>query len=80
MSEGVGEFLLSSTPPLPNTITITMNRNPAVELYRVGAMFGIVLLHTIVQGGYLRSRGLDNVLLSCVATPFSLKNRSVGVE
>lgn len=43
-----------------------MNRNPAVELYRVGAMFGIVLLHTIVQGGYLRSRGLDNVLLSCV--------------
>lgn len=66
MSEGVGEFLLSSTPPLPNTITITMNRNPAVELYRVGAMFGIVLLHTIVQGGYLRSRGLDNVLLSCV--------------
>lgn len=43
-----------------------MQRNPAVEFYRVGAMFGIVILHAIVQGGYLRSRGLDNVLLSCV--------------
>ena len=41
-------------------------RNPSIELYRVLMMFGIVLLHTIVHGGYLRSRGLDNVALSCV--------------
>ena len=43
-----------------------MRRNPAIELYRIAAMLGIVVLHTIVQGGYLRGRGLDNVLLSCV--------------
>lgn len=41
-------------------------RNPSIELYRVLMMLGIVLLHTIVHGGYLRSRGLDNVALSCV--------------
>lgn len=42
-----------------------MKRNPSIELYRIGLMFGICLLHAIDQGGYVR-RGLDNLVHTCL--------------
>lgn len=43
----------------------TKIRNGSIEVYRCTLMFGICLLHTICQGGYVQ-RGLSDVLLSCV--------------
>lgn len=42
-----------------------MKRNVAIESFRLGMMFGIVLLHVITKTGYCH-RGLDNLLSPCV--------------
>jgi len=42
-----------------------MNRNPAIELYRVALMFGICLLHAITMGDH-NVPWAANVLSSCV--------------
>ena len=42
-----------------------MNRNPSIELYRVGLMFGICLLHSMSFGLY-GSAFAGNALASCV--------------
>lgn len=42
-----------------------MKRNAAIEFFRLGMMFGIVLLHVITKTGYCH-RGLDNLLSPCV--------------
>lgn len=43
----------------------TQKRNSSIDVFRCLMMFGIVWLHCITQGGYLR-RGLDNILFSSV--------------
>lgn len=42
-----------------------MKRNPAIELYRVGLMFGILLLHSL-SFGPIRCAWASNILASCV--------------
>lgn len=42
-----------------------MKRNPSIELYRVGLMFGICLLHTLGFGAF-RCVWASNILASCV--------------
>ncbi len=42
-----------------------MKRNAAIEVFRLGMMFGIVLLHVITKTGHCH-RGLDNLLSPCV--------------
>lgn len=42
-----------------------MKRNPSIELYRVGLMFGICLLH-LISFGSVRCAFVSNILASCV--------------
>ena len=44
---------------------VQINRDASIECYRVGLMFGIVVLHAMTQCGVCH-RGLDNVLSTCV--------------
>ena len=44
-----------------------MKRNASIELYRCLCMAGVVLLHSLTQGGYAEGhRGLDNLMVPSV--------------